>query len=677
MSKIKLITIDVWDTLLRRTCHPDDVKLHTCQYIFKKYSVYLKPKYCDLLELLKARQEAEHEIGLQNKTIGLDDEYKIIEVIQLWSSKIAITQNNFFWTAEELHEIELAQECRVTYQDPEILKHLDQYKGIEIIFVSDFYMGSKDICKILTKNSLSSTVQRGYSSSDVYLNKRSGRLFNHVLISEGLNPSEVIHIGDNIHSDVNSPKNHGIMSTHYLPKIQHELRMRKEKSFYQFKEITQETIKKAKEKLNYTNDLHDKDYLMHQIGIDNSSLIVGFALFVMEKAIILGHKKIFFFTREGEFFKQVYDILASQNPFSISPPESELLEVSRISTFSASLEDITLKSLMRLWNLYSSQSLQALFSSLNVDTTQFLDFTNKYNLNLDENIQYPWLDKRINLLFEDADFKYILTNQLESKRKSLLGYLETKKLLNLSNVAIVDIGWRGTIQDNLAHLLPKINIDGFYLGLDKYLNVQPANVRKYAFGPDLNTSDLEFSYLLNRVAPIEMLCNSPNGSVVGYYKNNGIYSAKRLIVESENVSYQNFVDPFQKGVIFSAEIFGDVIRRHVVPVEIFREFALDNWSKICLQPSELIAEAYFNINHNESFGLGRFSDKSSIIKIDIWLKGLLTPKGFKQLVTELEGTGWPEGYLSKRGLRWFWSIVKFARYLYNKKFDARLKKFLN
>lgn len=619
--------------------------------------------------LLKARQESEGEIGIRKKALGFDDEYSLLEVYQLWIVKTFEKSTAVECISMQLREAELTQELLVTYQDPDILAHLNKYEGVEKVFISDFYMSANDIRGILQKNALAHIIQRGYSSCDVNLNKRSGRLFSHVLECEEVSPYNVLHIGDNVHSDVRVPSSHGMTAMHYLPKLQNQLRAEKEGRFCQFSQVIHGTL--ASLVKNYPNQGNVRANAMYQAGIEYSALVAGFALYVMEQAITSGHEKVFFFTREGEFFKQVYDALAAQDPFGIPAPKSELLEVSRIATFSASLQDVSLQSLMRLWSLYSTQSLGALFSSLGVDGAQFSVHLMKYDLNLMDYIRYPWLDLRMHGLFNDADFTSKLGHELDAKRASLMGYLVEKEFPMVGKAAVVDIGWRGTIQDNLAYLLPNVCIDGFYLGLDKFLNQQPVNVRKFSFGPNLNSAESENVHLFAKVSPIEMLCNSPNGSVVGYVNVGGTYSAKRLVVGAENASFHNSVYYFQQGVVFAAKFLGETIRRHVVPVQTLRELAIRNWLDICLNPPVVIADAYFSLSHNESFGLGRFEDKTAVIPTAVWVKGFSSPGGFKNLVSCLEKTGWPEGYLAKRGLGWFWYFVKFSR-----EFKKKIKIFI-
>ncbi|MGB4782617.1 hypothetical protein, partial [Candidatus Methylomirabilis sp.] len=46
-SEYHLMTVDVWDTLLRRRCHPDAVKLHVCCWLLRCHGRRLPPEYRD------------------------------------------------------------------------------------------------------------------------------------------------------------------------------------------------------------------------------------------------------------------------------------------------------------------------------------------------------------------------------------------------------------------------------------------------------------------------------------------------------------------------------------------------------------------------------------------------------------------------------------------------------
>lgn len=665
MQDVRLVTVDVWDTLIRRHCHPDAVKVHVCRFLLLTRYELIKEEFRDMTALLHARQAAEGSVGEARRASGFDDEYGIREVYSHWLNTVLSTAADYAAIAETLYQCELDQEYLVVYRDPTIEATLNKFSDAKRVFVSDFYMSAQDLKSILKHVGLDQFVSEGYSSCDLLLNKRSGRIFQYVLEQECLEAKHIVHIGDNEHSDVSSPRNLGINTIHYLPAEQHNLRSRLANEHLDLESKIKRILADLIVKLPEPSSIPATAPLF-KAGIHNSPLIIGFMLQIMEGAIKNQQERVFFFTREGEFFKRVYDSLAAQNPFGTKIPEAVVLEVSRIATFAPSLQTVSIKSLMRIWSLYSTQSIGALFSSLDIEIEPFSEVIARHNLDIEGEIRYPWLDPRVISLFDDESFISRIEFIIREKRSLISGYLKSKNFPSEGKVSIVDIGWRGTIQDNLAHIFPNLHIDGYYLALDNFINEQPKNTRKYGYVANLNEAKLDNTFIFGKVSPIEMLCNSPNGSVVGYKQQGDIFSAIRLVHESENRSYHDAVVHFQRGVIEAAANIGRTVRVHSLCSEVFKKLALSNWTGIISRPAPAIAAAYFKLSHNESFGLGRFDDKTSIIPSSVWLKALISIGGLKALVYRLEQTGWPEGYLAQRKLGWVWTLIGLARQMKRK-----------
>lgn len=85
--------------------------------------------------------------------------------------------------------------------------------GKKVIFTSDMYLPKDVIQKILDKNGYVQN-DKLYLSSEIKLTKARGALYKYVLDDMKLAEKELLHIGDNFQSDVESPKNlilmHGI-----------------------------------------------------------------------------------------------------------------------------------------------------------------------------------------------------------------------------------------------------------------------------------------------------------------------------------------------------------------------------------------------------------------------------------------------------------------------------------
>ena len=170
-----IISFDIWDTIIKRKCHPEEVKLYTAKYLLLKYGEYLKDEYKDIYKILLKRDEIEANICKENKENGKDDECKIIDVFKKLQEEIF--KENYKDISKELLQEEIEQEKRVIYINPEILPIFDKYKDLKMYCISDFYMDEKSLRELLDYLKLPIKIEKIYSSADYLLNKRTGNLF--------------------------------------------------------------------------------------------------------------------------------------------------------------------------------------------------------------------------------------------------------------------------------------------------------------------------------------------------------------------------------------------------------------------------------------------------------------------------------------------------------------------
>lgn len=665
----ELKTVDVWDTLLRRKCHPDSIKLATARYFYFKY--YNLHHTYDIYKMLDARINIESKLGREKQKENLDDEYEINNVLEYWVREFLPENLISKEIINDLYRFEVEHEKRATYPDPSIEELLAEYPAEHTLFLSDFYMSQKDLTEILTHHGIDKFIPAGFSSADVFLNKRSGKLFDFIGKKYNVKNDAWIHFGDNEWSDVKIPESKGIKSVHFVP--QDEDRIRKEKELYFHDKAA--LFNKIVNKIINKNTASDKIKLL---GIKSAPFMIGFCLFILEKAVENETDKIFFFTREGEFFIKVYEKIISCLKMTfpdVNFPECQLLEVSRLATFCPSLKSVTLDEMMRLWNLYSSQSMGALLKTLNVDEQPLLKIFNKYNLDLTELIEYPWLDERVIKLFSDVEFIKYIEDNISMKRSALISYFAEKGIFDgCKKVTVVDVGWRGTIQDNIALLFPNTNFVGVYLGLQKYLNPQPVNSVKFSYGPDLNIKN-EYPHFLDSVAPIEMITNSPTGSVLGYQNRDGSHIAIRKISTEENSAYFSFTKNFQEGIIHAIPDWCEQISLSVLTSTDLRDTALSIWGDLINGQSTELNATYSNLNHNETFGLGGYVNKKHVPSM-----GAIFASGFSsvkrdELIRFIKSNQWPRGIYERKdisGLHKFIlaNLIKIAVF-YKRKFMKR------
>ena len=78
---IKLVSVDIWDTVLRRDCYPDEIKLQSARYLFMRASTRLRPDFRNIAVLYSAR------ISAENASAPNDEfEFRFEEALDLWLS---------------------------------------------------------------------------------------------------------------------------------------------------------------------------------------------------------------------------------------------------------------------------------------------------------------------------------------------------------------------------------------------------------------------------------------------------------------------------------------------------------------------------------------------------------------------------------------------------------------
>ncbi len=584
----KIISFDIWDTILKRKCHPEEIKLHTANYIILKYEKQLKEKYKNIYEILKLRDEIEANICKQNKENGFDDECRIINVFQELQKEIfAETIEDI---SEELLKEEIEQEKRNIFISPEILPIFEKYKDLKMYCISDFYMSAESLKELLDYVKLPVKIEKIYSSADYLLNKRTGNLYKKAEEEIGVKPEDHIHVGDNQYSDIDVANGLGI-ETIKTTKTEFNFVPERGREF----EFNLDTAKKEE------NTLENK---LFNSGLDLAPILYFFGYSIVEYAIKNNIDKVYYQTREGETFIKIHEMIKRNNPFGIQIPECDTLEVSRMATYSASLKEFSIQELIRMWSQYRVQSMKTLFKTLAIDITPYKEFMGKYDINIEENIIEPWFNLNVQNLFNDKEFTDKVQVELDRKREELLKYFKEKK--NIVNddkpLFIVDIGWRGTIHDNLCYIFNNKTIGGYYLTLYDFYNVQPNNSYKISFIDDKNIRNNEVASIITL---LEWIYNPGTGSTIEYKQGEAIRKAKT----EETDIVKKYIKPLQEGMLAGAEIINEYMKYHPYEAKETKKVVYDVIRKIKTKPNKALIEAYYRMVFNDTFGVAEYVEK--------------------------------------------------------------------
>lgn len=630
MSKEKIITFDIWDTLIKRNCHPEEIKKYISTYILTMYFNNIKEGYKDEYKIYNLRLKIE------------DDEYKkntecsINVVFEKLLKEIFIDKKNIEKIVRNIIDKEVEREIKVTYVNPVIKEIFDKYKNNKKYCISDFYMGKDDLSKILKHHDLLKYFTKVYSSMDYMKTKRNnGEIFKYFSKTENISFDNMIHVGDNQIADINIPKSLGIetIKIENIPKYS----LDKEKLDFDLASIERKSDKNK-----------DKIY---NIGVKLAPLAYFFTYDNIKNAYSLGYDKIYYQTREGETFIKFHVLIMKDKIFDFNV-DSDLLEVSRVATFSPSLDRIDISNLLRLWSQYREQSLNALFKTLNIDISMFKEKIKEYKLTEDERIISPEFDYRLWSFLEDEEVASKLEKERLKKREELIKYFNSKNLDKTKKIYLTDIGWRGTIQDNLAYIFKDVKLDGYYMTLFDYYNYQPKNTLKYAF---FENRDFKYNLFQFLITLLENCFTPLSGSVVEYKNGKAI---RKVITQEQSFNEKN-ISIIQDGMLDGIKKINEYMRYRSVFKEDYTKYVENLLTDIKLNPSDEIVNVYTSIVHNDIFGTGDVISKDK--KITFFQK--INPFYMKKI---LKQEMWKEVLIKKYNLEFYYKMYKILSRIKNK-----------
>ncbi len=671
------VSLDLWDTILRRKCHPDEVKLFTAQKMLHLVLPYLEKKTFSTLDLLKRRQDVEFKIGNAQRQNGNDDEYEIEEVLRKCIHDIVpspIATSLLDTITMQLVQAEIEQEIAVTYLDKALIRYLQSCEFEKLVITSDFYMSAEKVDTILAVHSFPFAIEATFISCDIKRNKRSGRLFQHVCTTLNLDTDHLVHIGDNFHSDVTMAKKNNIRAVHFTGS-EEEKKRKKYHAFFSLRQnvdahpnITALSKHIGQDKNTSTNLTSEQQQLI-SYGRYMSPVFTGFALYVQELCNIKKHNRVHFFTREGKFFKAVFDRAQSYGLYGMNPVTSNLLPVSRLATFFPSLHALTIDEMMRMWSQYNTQSINSFLRSLGVEPQRFLADILRYEIDPEEMIKNPWEMEQFISVFHDEVFQNKLKKEYTSKRNNLISYFSECQFGKNKRACIVDIGWRGTIQDNLALIFPEITIDGCYLGLQDFFNKQPDNTSKYGYIADMNKG--EEHIMLKYVMPFEMLCFGNGGSAIGYKKeaSGRIFPEYQYDPEEDRI-HDQCITYFQQGVLEGVDNVCKLVAQHGISIQELRDEARILATDFLKRPSAAICRAFNALKQDDTFGMARtLYPGDNSFRITDRLLSYFSIKRRERFLFDLEMSGWPQCLLKTRYLGVFHIAGSLKRALLRKKVE--------
>lgn len=345
----------------------------------------------------------------------------------------------------------------------------------------------------------------------------------------------------------------------------------------------------------------------YQLGLLLAPAYVTFARHVLEHAEAFD--RVYFLSREGWMFMRMYHRLARTLGVQGQKPPGTYLAVNRRLSFLASMDGFSHEEIARIWRQYPGQSLRRLLRNLSLPEDIFFHLAARHGLTEpDQPIRRPRRNPAFRSFVEDEHVQRMFAMHRDDLRGLLGDYLRQRGFFGADRVALVDIGWKGSIQTNLHRAVRGQgdcpHVHGVYFGLDHLPEMDAPGSTKHGFFCDTRSRDWLQQCILKNNSVFEMFATAPHGSVAGYRRDQRGWVHARARIEPEES--RNFRGRFREVWRGIDDYFADYLgtpEALAAPAPEVRPAVLDRLRRYVLYPTGVEARAFLEYSHVENFGV--------------------------------------------------------------------------
>jgi FMN phosphatase YigB (HAD superfamily) len=453
LGAIRCVSFDVFDTLLARCIEPpDDIQRRVAALLAEKIGG-ITPDAA-----FEARRAVEWELRRAALSDGLDHECHFDPLVEGWVTRLAGHPDPAL--VGFVHRTERELESLALTAKPGALALLEwlQARGVRVIAVSDMYLSHDYLAALLADCGLDGLLDRLYVSSEFGLGKYSGRLHARMLelegqTLEGLTPAQVVHVGDNLVPDMRAPMQLGIRGI-YLDERAERLRRRRQTLSAEmaalggvwrgrrFFEIVDFRMRHDAACQSACEDFFHH-YGAHVLGPAFSAFLLG----LVEKIGAVKPDKLFFLARDGYLFEKMYARWRVLQPDVENWPEPVYVYASRRVVATASVaEGLSPEQAVVAFYNPKQQGLFSVLKTFGLPAEDFAELACEHGFTDLTEPMHDWRDTRLLAFLADERVQSRIRPIGEAARDRLRRYFEQHGFFACERVALVDIGWNGTIQ---------------------------------------------------------------------------------------------------------------------------------------------------------------------------------------------------------------------------------------
>jgi FMN phosphatase YigB (HAD superfamily) len=351
----------------------------------------------------------------------------------------------------------------------EIRKAIDEARarGVRVLFISDMYLPSGAVRRMLLEAGLAREEDKVYLSSEEGVTKHNGGLFRRVLERESLAASELVHCGDNPHSDVRVPRRLGISCRPFRGARLNGRERAYLESVWPRGEwpLRMAGISRAVRLM-----------LAGEAGDGIASLVAGlvgpllasFVRWTLAEARRRGIGRLYFVSRDGQILLRA----AREMCAGAGGPELRYLYGSRQAWFLPSVKSCDRESLSWLMPPGHSRAPRVVLARLGVEPGEVESALKRHGF--DSSQVETGMDaeecERFWRFLSDGEVSQLVLQKAQAARRLLTAYLRRSGLFE-AGWALVDVGWTLKTQKALWKVLREGGAGdrpaGFYLGVSR------------------------------------------------------------------------------------------------------------------------------------------------------------------------------------------------------------------
>jgi FMN phosphatase YigB (HAD superfamily) len=453
-GELRAMSVDVFDTLLfRRVTDPVDAFELVGERLLAQGALTAGTTPGVFARVRRAAEERARERRAQ---AGDGPEVTLAEIHALLPRALFTGDPGAALEAERAVESELL----VPDLDVAALLEAASAAGLPLVAVSDTYFSERDLRLFIARGPLAGLrLDRVFASSDHGTGKATG-LFSVVLEQLGIAPGELLHVGDNHESDVAAPRRLGIDAVYFEKRTPALARIvERERLHLPPAPAPDGGTAALRGKVLHRADAEDQPAGQRPFWEFGAATLgpafAGFGDWVREQATELGVSRVFCLMREGELLSQLVNA-AGETPIA------EPVWLSRHVTARASIREGTVQELEALFSRRDMPTVREFVASLGVSLEELPAFASAADRRIDDR---GLGDEVVDAVVFDPELRARVVARSGELRRRLLRYVESRLPPGERRLALVDLGWGGTIQATVEALLRESGVECATAGL--------------------------------------------------------------------------------------------------------------------------------------------------------------------------------------------------------------------